>query len=239
MEVVDSILFSQLNMNFETRLEKIIKQLDCFRFPIERGHRCRQWLGNGNSVKIVMEICEIVVVCQLLKRQYYLVCLNRCRGVFTAELRLTCRKVLFLLSWRYIRGAVSDFFMGSCHVVAIANLFSSSCHDDVAAEALSLWTPVTMSWLSSGPKFCVIWLLERPASGWGLLWESSSFVPWLILHTFRDVSGAVPEWPWVSGFMKKSSSRASAPSMRFSVLLNSCDNFLVTLPSISSETWVM
>ena len=45
--------------------------------------------------------------------------------------------------------------------------------------------------------------------------------------------------PWSSGFMRKSSSRASAPSMRFSVLLNSCDNSLVTLSSISPETWVM
>ena len=69
----------------------------------------------------------------------------------------------------------------------------------------------------------------------GSLW-SSSFVPWLILNKFRDVSGVVPEWPWSSGFMRKSSSLASAPSIRFSVLLNSCDNFLVTLSSISSET---
>ena len=35
--------------------------------------------------------------------------------------------------------------------------------------------------------------------------------------------------------MRKSSSRASAPSMRFSVLLNSCDNFLVTLPQFSQK----
>ena len=58
-------------------------------------------------------------------------------------------------------------------------------------------------------------------------------------NMFRDVSGAVPEWPWISGFVRKSSRRANAPSTRFSVLLNCCDNFLVTLPSISSETWVM
>ena len=43
--------------------------------------------------------------------------------------------------------------------------------------------------------------------------------------------------PWISGFMRKTSSCASAPSMRFSVLLNSCENFLVTLSSISSEIW--
>ena len=45
---------------------------------------------------------------------------------------------------------------------------------------------------SSGPEFCVIWLLKMPASGWGLLWASLSFVPWLALNTFLDVSGAVP-----------------------------------------------
>ena len=90
-----------------------------------------------------------------------------------------------------------------------------------------------------GPELCVIWLLKMPASGWGLLRESSSFAPWFILKMFRDVSGAVPEWPWISEFVRKSSRHANAPSMRFSVLLNSCDNFLVTLPSISSETWLM
>ena len=38
---------------------------------------------------------------------------------------------------------------------------------------------------------------------------------------------------WISGIMRKSSSRANAPSIRFSVLINSWDNFLVTRPSIS------
>ena len=42
MELVDSVLFSQLIMNFETRLEKVFKQLELFRSPVERGHRCRK-----------------------------------------------------------------------------------------------------------------------------------------------------------------------------------------------------
>ena len=42
-----------------------------------------------------------------------------------------------------------------------------------------------LSWPSFGPKFCVIWLLKMPASGWGLLRESFSFVSWLILNMFR------------------------------------------------------
>ena len=98
---------------------------------------------------------------------------------------------------------------------------------------------VHLSWPTSGSEFCAVLLQKMPASGWRLLWESSSFVPWFVPSAFRDISGAVPVWPSTSGFMRKTSSRASAPSMRFSVLLNSCDNFSVTLPSISSETWVM
>ena len=42
MELVDSVPFSQLIMKLETRLEKIFKQLERFRFPVERGHRCRK-----------------------------------------------------------------------------------------------------------------------------------------------------------------------------------------------------
>ena len=40
-------------------------------------------------------------------------------------------------------------------------------------------------------------------------------------------------------FMRKSSSLANAPSMRSSVLLNSCDSSFVTSPSTPSDTWVM
>ena len=51
--------------------------------------------------------------------------------------------------------------------------------------------------------------------------------------------GVVPECPGSSGFIRKSSSCASAPRMRFCVLLNSFDSLFVTRPSISSETWVI
>ena len=42
MEVIDSVLFSQVIMKFETRLEEIFKQLQLFKFAVERGHRCRK-----------------------------------------------------------------------------------------------------------------------------------------------------------------------------------------------------
>ena len=63
----------------------------------------------------------------------------------------------------------------------------------------------TMSRRSFWPNFRVVWLPKMPASGWGSLWQSSSFVPWFVLNAFRDISGVVPEWPWISGFMRMSS----------------------------------
>ena len=60
-----------------------------------------------------------------------------------------------------------------------------------------------MSRRSFWPEFCIVWLPKMPASGWGSLWESSSFVPWFVINAFRDISGVVPEWPWINVFMRK------------------------------------
>ena len=40
MEVSDSVILSHLIVNFEARLEKVLKQLKFRRFPVKRGHRC-------------------------------------------------------------------------------------------------------------------------------------------------------------------------------------------------------
>ena len=86
-------------MKFEARIEEIFKQLKLVRFSVERGHRCRKRISQfGNSVDIVMGICRIVVVCQVLKRQQNLVCLDYRRVDLTAESQLTARAVLFLTS---------------------------------------------------------------------------------------------------------------------------------------------
>ena len=53
---------------------------------------------------------------------------------------------------------------------------------------------------------------------------------WFMPCAFREISGAVTEWPWYSRFMRKSSKRDNTPNLRFFVLLNSWDNFFVTLP---------
>ena len=53
-----------------------------------------------------------------------------------------------------------------------------------------------------------------PASGWGSLWESSSFVHWFLPSGFRDVSRANPEWPWISELKLNSSIWEGAPKVR-------------------------
>ena len=64
-------------------------------------------------------------------------------------------------------------------------------------------------------------------------------VPWFSTFVFRNVSQTVPECVRICGFKRNSSNLDRAPKMRDSVLLNSWDSFLVTLPSISSETCVI
>ena len=94
--------------------------------------------------------------------------------------------------------------------------------------------------VTSGPKFCVDWLWGILASGWGSLWEQSSFVlPWFSSYAYRNVSGAVPEWPWISGFRRNSWSSDREPKMQLSLPLNSLDSFFVTLHSIFSEVCVI
>ena len=77
---------------------------------------------------------------------------------------------------------------------------------------------------------------EGPTSGWGSSWERSSFGSWFFTFVFRNVPGKVPECVRICEFKRNSSILDRAPKMRDSVLLNSWDSFLVTLPSISSES---
>ena len=96
-----------------------------------------------------------------------------------------------------------------------------------------------MSWPKSGSEFCVVWLRKMPASGWESLWLSSSFVPWFSTFVFRNVPGTVPECVLICGFTKNSCKLDRARKIRDSVLMNSWDSFLMTLPSISSKTCVL
>ena len=62
----------------------------------------------------------------------------------------------------------------------------------------------------------------------------------LVFHvSVSGCSGTFPECIRICGFKRNSSNSDRAPKMRDSVLPNSWDSFLVTLPSISSETCVI
>ena len=78
---------------------------------------------------------------------------------------------------------------------------------------------------------------ENSTSGPGSFEGRSSLVPWFSRLLILDVPGAATEQVRTCGFKRNSSSFDNAPKMRDSVLLNSFESFLVTLPSISSETW--
>ena len=211
MEVIDSVIFSRLIVNFEAVLEKISKQLEHLKFSVKWWHLSgeRFWQF-GKFVDIVKDICRVVVLYQPLKDQQFLICFNLRRVISLRKCGWLVER-FSLLSWTYIGGAVSDFLVNSCyHLVAF------------------FWA----------------WVLRRlvvedACVTMRSLWEWSSFFPWLELNEFPDASGAVPVWTWTSGFMRQSPGRDSAPKMQFCILLNSWDNFFLTLPSISSETWVM
>ena len=196
--------------NFQNWLIHVFKFWKVFQKP-SLAHRCREWHGQlADSLNNVMNICRVAVVCQLLEGQQKLVCFNCRRGVFTAELRLTGKTVFLLLVWKCTRGAVGDFFLNSCHHVVSV-----------------VWT-----------RFCS----QTPrdtASGWWSFCDLSSFVPWFVRSVLWDVSGVVPEWPWIRGFRRNSCRKDRPPKMRLSVLLHSRDNFFVNLHSISSKTWVL
>ena len=106
-------------------------------------------------------------------------------------------------------------------------------------DVLHSWIWLFLSRQSFGPEFWVFWPRKMPASGWGSLWESSSFVPWFSTFVFRNVPGKVLECVCICWFERNSSNLDRASEMRDSIRLNSWDSFLVILPSISSETCVI
>ena len=82
-----------------------------------------------------------------------------------------------------------------------------------------------------------LWPRRRPRQGLFREWSpvGSRFSELL----FLDVPGTATEQVRTCGFRRNSSSLDRAPKIRDSVRLNSFESFLVTLPSISSETWEM
>ena len=97
-------------------------------------------------------------------------------------------------------------------------------------------------WVSSSsePFRLPEWWEEHTTSGQGSFSERSPVGPRFSESLFLlDVPGTATEQVRTCGFRRNSSSSDKAPKIRDSVCLNSFERFLVTLLSISSETWEM
>ena len=93
-------------------------------------------------------------------------------------------------------------------------------------------------WVSSSsePIRLLDWWEENTASGQGSFRERSPFGSRFSESLFLDVPGTATEQVRTCGFRRNSSSLNKAPKKHDTVLLNSFESFLVTFPSISSET---
>ena len=100
---------------------------------------------------------------------------------------------------------------------------------------LRLWGHSSTSELLRWPE----WWELYTTSGQGSFRKRSPVGPRFSESLFLDVPGTATEQVRTCGFRRNLSSLDRAPNMRHSVRLNSFESFLVTLPSISSETWEM
>ena len=85
----------------------------------------------------------------------------------------------------------------------------------------------------------LVWRAENTTSGQGTFRERTPVGSRFSELLFLDVPGTATEQVRTCGFRRNSSSLDKEPKMRDSVRLHSWESFSVTLPSISSESWVM
>ena len=114
----------------------------------------------------------------------------------------------------------------------------------LAKRDLSKKTLQRERWLwevSSGLKLIELLVLRvgYTTSEWGLVWERCPVGSRFSNSIFRDLPETVPESVCTCGFKRNSSNLHSGPRSRDSVLLNSWDRFSLTLPSITSESYVI
>ena len=160
VEVVYFVIFTQLVVNFEAFWENIFKELKLLTIPVKHGHRCDDWLWQlGSSNTFITKNCGIVVVRLLLKGQQILVHFNCRRGTLTAELRLTGKAVLFLLSGRGTRAAVFDFFVNTCHFVVAIPRTIHMC--SVTLKGACFRMTITLGVVLISSLHCAVCVLAR------------------------------------------------------------------------------
>ena len=115
----------------------------------------------------------------------------------------------------------------------------STDQTDMSKMTTKLQVALILHDASSGSEFYRDRVKKVPTSGWGSFWERYSFVFWFSPLEFCDVSRKDPECTRTCGLRRNSSNLKRAPRIRLSVPLNSWDTFFVTLPPISSDSWVI
>ena len=137
---------------------------------------------------------------------------------FEAQIQLFCLK-----QWTFLTNTVSRFSK------------KEICCDPTQQRPRNLWGYSSTSELCRWPE----WWEEYATSGQGSFREWSPVGSRFSELLFLEFPGTATEQVRTCGFGRNSSSLDRAPKIRDSVRLNSLENFLVTLPSISSETWEM
>ena len=132
--------------------------------------------------------------------------------------------------------AIANFFCSSCHlVVAIENLSLSCCHHVTCNVSLFCSSCHHVKWNFWARVLCN--LAAEDACFRMRITLGVFLICSLVFHIcVRNVPRTVPECVRICWFKRNSSNLDRAPKMRDAFRLNSWNSFLVTLPSISSET---
>ena len=102
-------------------------------------------------------------------------------------------------------------------------------HGTQTQRVISHQKKILLEEVLSGPKSSEDWLKETPMSGWGSIWELSSFVLWFFFVKLQDVSGTGLERARDCEFRRKSSSRDVTQNAKFS-LTELLEQFLCQSP---------
>ena len=199
-------------MNFEARLKEILKQMKPLRFQVKSGHhRVESNRQLENRLKSRLNLAEFSL-------------LSNCSGA------------------NRIRSVSLDTGVLSLRICGSLVEHTLFCFpEEVAVEQYKIysWTPANASESSPALVLCEDWLKTTPTSqGWSFC-ERSSIVFWFSLLEFPDICGTTPEWTRPCGFKRNSSRCDKVPEMHISVLLSSWEGVFVTLPAISSDTWIV
>ena len=108
-----------------------------------------------------------------------MVCSNRRRGVFTANLCLFCRAHLFLFLRTNFQGRVGNLFYNSCHHLLNLLLLYNLYNTRVVGREHCLWTGIALRTIPSGLPILGVVFPGRSRLSYGTspnLWVQNKFI---------------------------------------------------------------